>query len=632
VKSVYQKLPKGAIVFILACALYVNTLGHEFVLDDAIVISENMHTQKGIVGWGGLLTKDTFHGFFKEEGKAALVVGGRYRPLSPMLFALIYQIVGNNTFIFHMVNILLYGLCCLLVFIFIRTFCQGLKLKEAELIAFMSALIFAAHPVHTEVVANIKGGDEIMSTIGAMICLTYLIKYQKSAEIKPLAIACVAFFLSLLAKENTVTLMAIAPLTLWMTAGKSRLSEIARPTFVLLSVFAGYFIIRGLVLGWSSMTNTPNELMNNPFLKYEGQAIVSFTWSEKLGTNFYTLLAYIRLLVFPKILIHDYYPRQIPIYKMTDILSIVSLFVHVGLGIWALVQLRKKNLIAYTILFYLFAMSITSNFVFPVGTNMSERFLFFPSVAFCLGVGYGIYHVIQKSKIIGWSCLAILVLLFSIRTITRNPAWHDNFTLFQTDVENAPNSAKLRNAAAGSLVTKFENLPEGPEKFRKMDKALEHINAAIQIHPNYKNAHLIKGNAHLYKKEYDQAIRTYEHALRLDPSYAEAKSNLAIALRSAGRHAGESEGNLDKSLEYLKRAYEMDPEDVETIRLLGVAYGMKGTHTKTVEFFSKLVTLRPQNADYWNMLGTAYHNTGQIAERDQALTKAKELDPDIFNK
>ncbi|MBV6652333.1 MAG: hypothetical protein KI786_01165, partial [Mameliella sp.] len=75
-------------LFALSFLLYANTLGHDYALDDAIVIYDNMFVKDGISGIPGILSKDTFYGFFKEEGKAALVAGGRYRPFSLILFAI----------------------------------------------------------------------------------------------------------------------------------------------------------------------------------------------------------------------------------------------------------------------------------------------------------------------------------------------------------------------------------------------------------------------------------------------------------------------------------------------------------------------------------------------------------------
>lgn len=615
---------KCGLLVLCVIALYANTIGHDFALDDAIVLTDNSYTKKGIAGWGDLLSNDTFKGFFKTD-KGALVAGGRYRPLSPMLFALVYDIVGHRPLLFHALNIALYAGCVLLFFSFIRLFLKNLKIPNPKGIAFISAIIFAFHPVHTEVVANVKGADEILSTMGALLCLIYAIKYFIDNKQKYLIISCLSFFLSLLSKENTVTLLAILPLTIYMLKNQQQPKKWWISTAALFGVFIGYFILRSAVLGNAGLMDAPKELLNNPFLKYEGAALVPFSVSERLGTVFYTLLQYLRLLVYPHPLIHDYYPRHIDIYTLSSLWAIVSILIHVAAGVWALLALKKRNLVAYGVLFYLLAMSITSNLVFPVGTNMSERFLFFPSIGFCLIAGYLFNQLFTKNKMVAYGGLVVTVGLFAYKTITRNPAWKNNFILFQTDVKLAPNSAKLRNAAAGSTIHEFEILPAGEQKNIVMQRAIDHASAALAIHPRYKNAHLLKGNAHLYRDEYDQAIQSYDYALQLDPSYKEAQNNKHIAYRMAGRYQGEKKNNIDKSLEYLKQAIELKPDDPETVRLIGVAYGKKGTHTKALEYFDKLNTLVPDNYDYLKLLATALDANGRIDERNQIVEKMKQL-------
>ena len=65
------------ILFSFTFLLYANTLGHEFALDDGIVIKENKHVKKGISGIPEIFSKHSFHGFFKKSGKEKVVAGGR---------------------------------------------------------------------------------------------------------------------------------------------------------------------------------------------------------------------------------------------------------------------------------------------------------------------------------------------------------------------------------------------------------------------------------------------------------------------------------------------------------------------------------------------------------------------------
>ena len=76
--------------------IYAGTLFHDYTQDDAIVIYDNMFTKQGVSGIPGILKYDTFYGFFKKEGKANLVAGGRYRPLTLVMYALEVQLFSKK--------------------------------------------------------------------------------------------------------------------------------------------------------------------------------------------------------------------------------------------------------------------------------------------------------------------------------------------------------------------------------------------------------------------------------------------------------------------------------------------------------------------------------------------------------
>ena len=150
------------IIFIFALVVYANTLVNDYTQDDAIVLTDNMYTQQGFKGIPGLLTKDTFFGFFKKEGKDKLVSGGRYRPLTPIIFAIEHQFFGNNPMASHFINIILFGILCVVLYkVLLLLFVEKEYKKIQYIIPFFAALLFLSHPIHTEAVANIKGRDEI---------------------------------------------------------------------------------------------------------------------------------------------------------------------------------------------------------------------------------------------------------------------------------------------------------------------------------------------------------------------------------------------------------------------------------------------------------------------------------------
>lgn len=626
----------GWAVFIFAFLLYANTLTHNYTQDDAIVIYDNMFTTQGIKGIPGILKYDTFYGFFKEEGKAFLVSGGRYRPFTLVMFAIEWQLFGRNPFPGHLINVLLFGLTCVLLYkVLLLLFKQKVLQNQAYFIAFAATLLFAAHPVHTEVVANIKGRDEIMTLLGSLGALFFSLKAYNSQKNHWNLAAALLFMAALFSKENAITFLAVIPLAYYFFT-KATLPKIAQQTLWLLIPAVIFLLVRGAVIGWQT-GGEPMELMNNPFVKIEGDRYVPFTTSERLATIFFTLGKYVQLLIFPHPLTHDYYPRHIEIMQFGDWRVLLSLLIYLSLAVFAVRSLKTKNLFGFGIAFYLITLSIVSNFLFPVGTNMSERFIFMPSVGFCIAAALLVWKFSARKnenpayeKIRpGLLLVTLIVLAFGVKTIARNFVWKDNYTLFTTDVETSVRSAKLQNAAAGELISKATKMEDEAARRPILLKAKEHLLKALEVHPNYKNAYLLLGNASNYLEEYEQAIDFYQKALQLDPAYKDAINNLAVTYRNAGRYYGEKKGDLAKALQYLTKSYEAQPDDYETLRLLGVAYGIQQNHPKAIEFFEKAATVQPENADALYNLGSAYFNSGDTEKGKTLHQKAIAIDPAV---
>ncbi len=95
--------------------------------------------------------------------------------------------------------------------------------RKMPLFVLLATLIFMAHPVHTEVVANIKSRDEILSFLNGTLALLLVFDYSKSKNWISLALAVIFFFLSLLSKETAMTTLAIIPFMLFSLPLKRRL-------------------------------------------------------------------------------------------------------------------------------------------------------------------------------------------------------------------------------------------------------------------------------------------------------------------------------------------------------------------------------------------------------------------------
>ncbi len=625
--SSWWKLEKNHywMIAILGCILYANTLFHDFTIDDAIVITDNMFTTKGIAGIPGILQYDTFYGFFKEAGKANLVAGGRYRPFTLVMFAMEYQLFGNTPFFGHLINVLLYLLTGIVLYKLLKLFFRDYVNTLSALLALLTALLFVAHPIHVEAVANIKGRDEIMALLCSLSATYFLFRFEGQPLSKYLWYAGGLFFIALLSKENSITFLGIIPMSFYCfrQVNLTNLVKILLPILVATVLF---LVLRTAVIG-TQTGNAPLELMNNPFLKLEGGKYIPFSFNEKMATIFFTLGKYLQLLIVPHPLTHDYYPRHIEIMSFSDLSAVFSLLAYCVLLGYGIFLTAKKHIAGYAILFYLFSLSIVSNLIFPIGTNMSERFLFMPSVGFCLLAAW----LLMKLPRSAMTMLAgVIVLAFGYKTITRNMVWKDNFTLFTTDVLVSKNSAKLCNAVGGDLIRVYSEEKNPVVKKQKLTEAITYLKRAIEIHPIYKNAYLLMGNGYYYLGEYALSVAAYQDALKIDPQYKDALNNLPISLRDLGRQYGEVKNDLEQSIFFLTEAYKLKNDDVETIRLLGVANGIKGNHQDAAKYFKRLTEIEPNNARAWLDLGTATISMGDNINGVNYHKKAQQLDPNII--
>lgn len=613
-------------IFLVASICYANTLGNGFTQDDAIVITQNQFTKQGLSGVPEILKNDTFLGFFGDSEKLSLVAGGRYRPLSLVIFALEYQIFGESAFAFHLIQVLMYGLLLVLIFRFLVSL-FGRRTAEPEKWAFITTLVFGLHPLHTEAVANIKGLDEILALLLSITAFLFMLR---SAQ-KPWhnMAGAVAFFLALLAKESAVTMLGVYALIQWIFYDTKTEARRWKPFFYLIGSLIVYLMLRFSILGASG---TPiNELLNNPFLKAVNGVYVPFTFAEKLATMAVVFLKYLSLLFLPHPLTNDYYPHFFSVKNFADPLVWLGLMAFIALIALAVKIRNQQAMLAFGMMFFLCTISIYSNLFFPIGTFMSERFAFTPLLGFALCLTVFFIWVEKKVKPLSQVVLMLVLLSFSVKTFTRNQVWKDNFTLFTTDVKVSVNSAKAQVAAGGALFDRGKMQADATKKQADFEASLVHLTKALELYPEYKLAHELKSSVLIYQSRFEEAIQWIDNSLKVFPNDKNLNSNLGVAYREWGKFHGEKIGDLSRSLELLQKAQTLLPEDPETFRLLAVCMGIQGNHLQAIEYFKRSLELDESNAATWLNLSKAYQYAGDQQNAELAAKKADELNPDRQN-
>jgi tetratricopeptide (TPR) repeat protein len=636
----------GLITFVI----YFNTLQNGFVLDDSMVYSKNTIVNKGFGGIGELFQTPRLKGFgyLKNEN---------YRPLSLVMFATEVGMFGLNPAVGHFFNILFFSICVILLFLFLDKLFEGSK----TVVAFISALLFAVHPIHTEVVANIKSLDEIFCFLFAFLAMNLFADYMKSSKAWQLAAGLVALFLSYLSKETVVTFLGIIPLVFFLYLNDDRKKAIFM-TAGSVVVTGIYLLIRHKILSDYGASTTAVEFIDNALVGAPDMA-------SRIATALYTMGMYVKLLIIPHPLIDDYGFRSIPYKSFADIWVLLTILIYVAAGVVGLLRLvrNRKDPWAFGILFYLATIALFSNIFFLMGSAMGERFLFFASAGFCLLAALAIEKWLLKGSVdmagflknkVAVGALTVVCVLFSYLTFARNAEWIDNSTLFTKDLEKSPDNGRLNYYVGNELVENVLPLEKDTLKRKEILQAsVAHLRKAIEIFPKYTDAYTELGTAYLNMLRYDSAEISFKTAISQSPYQSIAANNLgtvylrtdhipeaiaayklAIQIKADFVQAYCNLGacfsrikQFDSAIVYLNKCLAISPDYAEAYMQLGLSYYFVNKFAEAEPYFNKVLALNPSDVNAANNLGAVYLNTGKYPQAVEIFKQLVAANPGYVN-
>jgi len=545
-------------LLLLAIALNFNTLFGIYTLDDAVVMSSNTMVEKGISGIPEIFTSNLLDG---SKGSHANLTQARYRPFSTATFAVEYQFFGRNPMVSHLINLCIFLLLVLVLFRLLRT---SIFQHQHEYLAFVTCLIYVAHPIHTEVIANVKSRDELITFLFVVLSLKFFIQYSLKQSYVQLSLALLCFFIALLTRESAITFVAVVPLVMYYFYNRTiKQSLLYTLPLVLMSVLflaIRYFATR------NEHDTTPLIVLNSPFMWA--------TASQAFATKTFILLKYIGLLFFPHPLSWDYGFNQIPYISLASVEFVVSLVVIVALLVYGLMKFKSKSIYSFSILYYFVTISLFSNFLVDVGTPLSERFLFQPSLAFCIIIASLYLHFEQKSQLLSTALLAVVVILFSIKTVVRNRVWENNETLNLTDVATAPNSERTNQYATELYILKANKETNIDLKRDYFRKAAYYGERCIQIYPDNPIATMELGSAYFGLQDYYKTADYWTKTYRLIPNDPQAKywvEFLSNVFNKQGNGFSEH-GDRGEAINCFKKATQLNYDNVEAWYNLGGHY------------------------------------------------------------
>ncbi|MBI4947326.1 MAG: tetratricopeptide repeat protein [Bacteroidetes bacterium] len=652
---------------VVGFCLYVNTVKHDYVLDDVGAITGNEFVMQGIRGIPKILNVGMWH--FDNVNL------GYYRPLSMITFAIENQFFPNNPHVSHLGNVILYALTgfflCLLLMNLFKNF--------HPIFSFIVTLLFLAHPIHTEVVANIKSRDEIFAFLNLIIATFILLKStsplnsplpkERGRRRGLLLLSCLFFYLALLSKESAMTGLLIAPLVLFFSYNISIKQALLKTIPFALMIFI-FQIHKFEVLG-SLAGQIPKDIVNYPYAEA----------GTKLPTTFLIFIQCIKMILLPHPLSYDYSYNQIPAGTFGSPLVLLGFIIAAALAYFSIKGLQKKSPLNLGALIFGITLAPALAFVFLRGGIFAERFLYAPSLGFCIAIVFlapllsprrgedkSIQHYwMQKfaqlpslREGLEMGIFSLIFSLYSFKTITRNPVWHDNMMLFSTDVNSSPNSCQVRRHYGSELINSGIAEKDPQKKTEWFNKGAEQLREALRINPRFGDAYFKLGVAYqTVNINNDSAIYYYTRAIQEAPGYAISYNNLGILYESTGKQelasyyynkavevnpffpdgkhnseAHKKKTGLDvrlfptsNNLDSLENSTPLKNRDFQFYYKLGTDYASKGDYTNAARCLEKSSDLNPTYVDALVNLANCYGMLKNYSKNIEVLNKVLALNP-----
>ncbi|HAJ56539.1 MAG TPA: hypothetical protein DCL35_02085 [Candidatus Omnitrophica bacterium] len=553
------------LIIVLGLAIYNNSLGGDFILDDYPLIKDNNYIRD---------LSAPHRIFTKNLSDRAFDPHSMYRPMTALTYALDYHFWREDPFGYHLTNVFLHVAASLLVYVFIMLlFGKGLP-------ALGAALIYTALPVHVEAVAYISGRNEILAFIFMILCLIF---YLKAIERKKIIFSygvVVFYIFAVLSKENSFILPVL--LCLYHYVFRKRYSIL--PFFSVWAILASAVILRLTVLR-SSLLNVSS---------------LGVLW-DKVPQFFAVFLNYLRLLIFPFGLRLGYAHR---VFHWNDPAVICGVLAFLFF-IWLIMNRRKADPLVSFACGWFIVLLLPVSGLYPLSYAMTELWLYAPSAGFCLVLGHIIFSS-RLGRILKIALFAGIMAYYSFLTVKQNEYWREPVSFYQRTLKYRPESRVL-----------YMGLGRAYQDRGNIRHALAAYKKAIKSDPGYVKAYTALASLYQTLGLIPEASAYYEKALEVDPTYEDIYSNLGILYSEAGE--------TGKALELFKRAIALKPNFAKAYYNLGNVYFDLNMFKEALECFHKAVKLQPGYALAVNNLAITYYNLGDLEQAERFFQRSSQL-------
>jgi hypothetical protein len=510
--------------FLIAFLFYGNSISNGYSLDDELVTTtdrkHHINVEKGI---GGI--KDIFTSNYAIDGKQNY----EYRPIVTLSYAIEWSLFSDypeRASVSHFINVLLYAFCGILLFQLINVLFQG----RASYFSAFVVLLFMIHPIHSEVVNNLKNRDEMLSLIFALLAAIQAFKYIDSGKLYSIFIGLGFITLSILSKKSNLPFVLIVPMMVYFFREVS---------WKKIGIVFGVLILTQAIFKLIKVNSLKEE--NLRLFNYVENPLFEMGFIERIPVYIYTNYLYIQKLFIPYPLGYYYGFNMIPIVTFSDwrfYLSLIVFLVLLGIAIYGFF---KKSRYSFAIFFFFMSIGGIANLLTPMVGIFAERFTFTASIAFCFVVVLLLYKLLKldifddKSNLKIYASIAIIALPSLIFTLNRNKDWESKKSLYVADSNYLKNSAKSNSILGSEMQTeayvlKKEGINRFTEMMQKVDSAILFYNRSLNLYSTYES-NLNNRGALYYEFYFDYllSIQSFKISTDYNKKYYEGMLNIGNA-------------------------------------------------------------------------------------------------------
>lgn len=512
----------------------------------------------------------------------------QYYPLLYSSFWAQHRLWGDWPVGYHAVNIALHACVAGLVLVTLRRLLRARGFAWADEAAFLTAAVFALHPVHAESVAWITEQKNTTSAVFYLLAVLAYLDFDATRRARPYALATVLFAVSLLCKPVTVTLPAAMLVILWWQRG--RLSW-RRDVLALVPWFA-LSIASGLLTAY----------VEHSVVGAQG-AEFSLSGAQRLLLSGRAVLFYLSQLIWPAELVFVY-PRWVidPAAWTQWLYPLGALALMIG----ALAAARRSRAPLAGFLFFagsLFPLLGFFNVYLFQYTFVADHFQYLASLGVIALACGGLVMLTSRvrSPAARLALLAPLPIALGALTFRQCAMYADSEVLYTTTIQKNPGCWMAHNNLGIMLGSQGRGV-----------EAVDHLRKAMDLNPRYPESRNNLGVVLYGMGRADEAVAAFREALRLKPDYPDALDNLSAALTNAG--------STREAVDLSARAVALARENPAYRVNYGIALGAAGRHAESAAQFEEAVRFGPGLAEArWN-LAMAYEKCGR---RDDAITTAE---------